>query len=459
MTNSSAASRAAPVEIVDCSLTAGQQALWDGAMSNEMLLPILPRLDGARLKAIEILDPFVFQSCATRLAEDPWERVRLAVKRLVHTPASVSLAGRYLFGRAPAGRETLQRALRLLSRAGITRIDCYDPLNDVLTLEALVQDAKAMGMQVCGGVVFALGDRYDGAYFALKARQLANLGCDAVSLLDFSGIFHPESVPAVIPAMLDELRDVPLELRTHCRSSRAEIACFSSLQFGVAAIHAASEPLAGGVSLPSTDFFLEHLAREGYQSFLARDAVHDVRDYFEGISGSWGFPKGSPLLYDPAVDRHQVPAGLISRVKAAENGRAEGAVLTEITALRTECGDLPMAMPIAAWLLERAQENVRTGVRKPYQLSDACEIEDSAAPVELGEADKLTAGHIGEVAMREFLCEREHRDRSGWHISGDTAMQYLLGELQRRPWVKELRVENRHKRFSAIADPAAEVVE
>ena len=214
MTNISPASKTG---IVDCSLTAGQASLWAGIMTNEMLLPIVPRLDKAGYKAVELLDPFVFTICADRLNEDPWERLRLAAKRLAHTPASVMLAGMYLFGTRPVGKKTLRQTLRLLAKNGVSRIDCYDPFNDVESLGQIVEECKVLGLTVCGGIVYAIGEAYDAKYFASKAHTLAKFGCNAIALLDFSGIFHPERVAEIIGALALQARTIPLELRTHCR--------------------------------------------------------------------------------------------------------------------------------------------------------------------------------------------------------------------------------------------------
>jgi len=342
-----------PVEIVDCTLTAGQASLWAGMMTNEMLLPIVPRLDKAGYKAVELLDPFVFTTSADRLGEDPWERLRLAAKRLAHTPASVSLAGTYLFGTRRVGKKTLRQTLRLLAKNGVTRVDCYDPFNDVDSLEPIVDECKALGMTVCGGVVYALGEAYDATYFAAKARRLAGFGCNAIALLDFSGIFHPERVPEVIGALALHARAIPLELRTHCRSSRAEIACLSSLDSGVSAIHAVSDPLSGAASLPATDFFAEHLEREGYRSDIDDATVTAISDYFAGVAEYYGLPKGAPMLYDIAIDEHQLPAAL---QREPIDDRFAG----ELVRLRAQLNDPPMALPVATWMCEQAAWNLDT---------------------------------------------------------------------------------------------------
>jgi len=424
-----------PVQIVDCTLTAGQAALWGGMMTNEMLLPIVPRMDKLGYKSVELLDPFVFGVCADRLGEDPWERLRLAAKRLSRTPASVSLAGTYLFGSRPVGKKALRRTIQLLARNGVARVDCYDPFNDIESLAPIVEECRSLGLTICGGIVYALGDAYDTKYFAEKAQRFAEFGCDAIALLDFSGMFHPERVQELLGALRPRIGRIPLELRTHCRSSRAEISCLSSLDHGVSAIHAVSEPLSGGVSLPSVDFFAEHLEREGYRSSLNDDGVAAVSDYFTGVAEFYGFPKGAPMLYDVAIDRYQLPAVL-------QNARTEDERFRrELARICGELGDPPMALPIATWLCEQVTANVENGWRGTAHVRLKMRRERTLAAD--ASEDDVTLMHLSDGAMRSFKAARADADRSAWEIYADTPAAQLLAELARRPWIREISVEHR----------------
>lgn len=409
MTNFPGVAPKGQVRIIDCTLSAAQGVLWRGAMTNEMLLPIMQRLDQAGFEAIEIIDPFVFESCLTCLGEDPWTRIHLAGKRLARTSAAVWVAGRYLFGRSPATDAELRSTVFRLALSGISRLGCYDPLNQVVDLKVVIGEAKAAGLTVCGGIVFALGEIYDAAYFCRLARTLADLGCHSVAILDLSGIFHPERAREVVPAICAELGEIPLEIRTHCRSSRAEIACFASLEGGATTIHAASEPLSGGDSVPSIDFFVEHLAREGYGSMLDRGVVAAARDYFEGVADYWSLPKASPRLYEAAVDRHQLPVVLESRLAEAFERYGRERFLEAVVAARAARGDPPMAFPTALSLCEQVEDNLRgsapRAVREPVAVDTAI------------------------------------TDRSGWDVHADTPLEHLLGELERRPWVRRIRIE------------------
>lgn len=298
------------VGIRDTSLTEGQLCVWQGALTNDMLLPILPRMDRVGFASIEILDPAAFKGCLLLTGEDPWLRVRLAAKRLDKTPAAVSLAGPNLFGDEPAPLDESRRAVRALARSGISLVQIYDPANDIDGLSTLIGLAAEAGLRVTGGIVFALGKPYDDRYFVERARTLASQGCEAVVLLDFAGTLHPERVRELIPALHAALGSTPLEIRTHCRSGRAEISCFAAIEKGASTLHCACEVLAGGDSVPSADYFMEHLAREGYRATLDADHLSAVSDYFGGIAELHSFPAPVQRLYDPQVDRDQFPVEL-----------------------------------------------------------------------------------------------------------------------------------------------------
>ena len=295
------------VGIRDTSLTEGQLCVWRGALTNDMLLPILPRMDRVGFASIELLDSAAFSSCVQLTGEDPWQRIRLAAKRLDNTPAAVSLAGTHLFGDEPAPLDESRRTIQALVRSGISVVQIYDPVNEVDRLSALFGLAADAGLAVVGGIVFALGGTYDDRYFVERARKLASLGCEAVALLDFAGILHPERVRDLIPALHAALGSTPLEVRTHCRSGRAEISCFAALENGAATLHCGCEVLAGGDSVPSSDYFMEHLAREGYRATLDAVELSAVSDYFGGIADLHSFPAPVQRLYDPQVDRDQFP--------------------------------------------------------------------------------------------------------------------------------------------------------
>ena len=376
-----------PIGIRDTTLTDGQLCVWHGAMTNEMLLPILPRMDGAGFRSIEIMDPAAFNACTLVAGEDPWERIRLAAKRLTHTPVAVSLAGTYLFGDAPAGADDARQTVQALTRSGIAVMQVYDPLNHVERAERLITLANDAGLQVVGAIVFALGEAYDNDYFIQRARALKQYGCEAIALLDFAGILHPERVRDIVPALRGELGSTTLEIRTHCRSGRAEISCFAALDNGVETLHAACEVVAGGDSVPSSDYFVEHLEREGFKTLLNADAIAAVCDYFGALADALGLPIAEQRLYDPNVDRHQFPIESEWQMTPAYD---------DIIRARADAGEPPMAPPTS------------------LQFCGAMPQPQRAVRVS---------------------------DREAWGIAAETPLQLLIAELERRPWVTRIRVQ------------------
>lgn len=435
--------------VVDTNLTAGQAALWGGMMTNEMLLPVIPLLDRAGYDAIEVLDPFIFGASVERLGEDPWERLRLVANRLTRTPAAASIAGRYLWGREEVPGKAARRVVTLLAHHGLGRLCCYDPLNDVLSMRDMIEEARDAGLAVFGGIVFALDEDYTEEYFCSRARLLAELGCSGITVLDFSGTFHPECAERFVPPLRTAIGDLPLEIRTQCRSGRAELACFMSLERGANVVHAASDALSGGDSVPSIDFFAEHLGREGFASPIERDAVASIRDYFEGVRDFWNLPRASVKLYDADVDRHQVPVELESTLEEWCESFGRARFLAEVAAVRANSGHPPMAFPVARWLCEHAARNLAEGTPgTPYPLERARRV---SALEDFSTAKAVTASHFSDDVLRRSEHLAENVDRTAWDISARTPLELLAGELERRSWVRQLRVSSGSFVFEAAA--------
>ena len=196
-----------------------------------------------------------------------------------------------------------------------------------------------------------------------------------------------------------------------------------SLDNGVSAIHAASEPLSSGVSLPSIDFFAEHLEREGYRSEIDDATVAAISDYFTGVAEYYGLPKGAPMLHDVAIDRHQLPAVL--QRERGPGDRFED----ELAWIQTDLGNPPMALPVATWICEQAAWNLENGTREVSHLREKLRGDKSGGDVE--SEDDVTALHISSGAMRAFTQTRLEVDRSAWDIHADTPAAQLLGELAR----------------------------
>ena len=474
------------VRFADTTLGDAQQSLWGGCMDNDMLLPYLARMDEIGFCSIEIMNGSVFEQCVRALEEDPWERMRLCAEQAVKTPLGVRTRGQYLFGRRPLADGVVAAGIERLAVNGIRRHLCYDPLNDLRMLEVSIEASKRHGLRICGGLVFSRSPVHTNDYYADKAAELVARQVDSVCLLDPCGVLHPESVRTLVPRLVDALGDdVPLEINAHCRSGRTEIVYLESVRLGARVLHTTTIPLAGSVSLPPTEYFVEHLGRHGATMKPRPEQLDSMADYFAASAEARGLPLGAHQLHDPDVDRAEIPCAFLARLRELvgqhrlEEAMAE--VMDEIGRVREDLGYSTMAMPLAEVVCSQALLNVvrrnryeeltddivayATGrygrppaaiathlVRRAAALAGAPEPSAGAStPPTVDEIRKRRGPLDGDDLVLSALFEpealaplfeaRERRHREGRTVRGaGTPLQELIEEIERRPAVRWIRV-------------------
>ena len=474
------------VWFADTTLGDAQQSLWGACMDNDMLLPYLARMDDLGFCSIEIMNGTVFEQCVRVLKEDPWERMRLCAEQAVNTPLGVRTRGQYLFGRRPLADDVVAAGIERLAVNGIRRHLCYDPLNDLRMLEASIEASKRQGLRICGGLVYSRSPAHTNEYYAGKAAELAARQVDSVCLLDPCGVLHPEAVQNLVPRMVDVLGDgIALEINAHCRSGRTEIVYLEAVRLGARVLHTTTTPLAGSVSLPPTEYFVEHLGRQGAVMQPRLEPLESMADYFAASAEARGLPLGEHRLHDPDVDRAEIPCSFLTRfhelVRKHRLEEAMARVVDEIRRVRKDLGYPTMAMPLAEVVCSQALLNVIRGkrneeltgevveyamgrygspaaaiapglVRRAAALARDAEPPAGASPPPtvdeirrrsgLDDGDDLMLSALFEPeALAPLFEARERSHREGRTVRrAGTPLDELIGELERRPAVRWIRV-------------------
>ena len=474
------------VQFADTTLSDAQQSLWGACMDNEMLLPYLSRMDDIGFGSIEIMNGAIFEHCVRALKEDPWERMRLCAGEAVKTPLGVRTRGRYLFGRRPLADDVVAAGIERLAVNGVRRHVCYDPLNDVRMLERPIEESKRHGLRVCGGLVYTRSPAHTNEYFAGKAAELAARQVDSVCLLDPCGVLTPEAARCLVPGLMDVLGDtVPLEIGAHCRSGRTEIVYLEAVRLGARVLHTATNPLAGTVSVPPAEYFVEHLGRQGVRTRPGPKPLEGMADYFAASAEARGLPLGEHQLHDPDVDRVEIPCSFLARfhelVREHHLAGATDEVTEEIRRVREDLGHPPMAMPLAEVVCTQALLNVVNGRRNQeltgeivaYALGrhgrppaamapdlvrratamarDAEASGGSSAPPTFDEVRRQSGLRDGDDLVLSALFEpdalaalfeaRDRRRLDGRTVRrAGTPLDELVREIERRPAVRWIRV-------------------
>lgn len=474
------------VQFADTTLGDAQQTLWGACMDDDMLLPYVAHMDEIGFRSIEMMNATVFEQCVRVLEEDPWERMRRCAERAIRTPLGVRTRGQYLFGRRPLADDVVAAGVERLAANGIRRHLCHDPLNDLRMLDVSIEASRRHGLRVCGGLVYSRSPVHTHEYYAGKAAELAARGVDSVCLLDPCGVLRPEAVRDLVPRLVDALGDgVALEINAHCRSGRTEIVYLEAVRLGARVLHTATAPLAGAMSLPPTDYFVEHLGRQGTRMGPKPETLERMADWFAACAEARGLPLGEHRLHDPDVDRAEIPCSFLARFRELVRGQHLEERMTEVTdeigRVREDLGYPTMAMPLAEAVCTRALLNVCRGERNepltgeiveyaagrrgrppappaPGLVRRAAErgrdaesraaaslpptVDEVRRRSGLDDGDDLVLAALFEPESLTPLFEaraRRHREGRAVRRAG-TPLEELVAEIQRRPAVRWIRV-------------------
>lgn len=222
--------------IRDLTLRDGQQSSFATRMTQQQVDRVLPFYKDAGFYAMEVWGGAVPDSVMRYLGENPWDRLEKIKAAVGDVSKLTALSrGRNLFGYSPYSDEIIEGFCRnsIASGLGIMRI--FDALNDVDNVKSTVKFIKKYGgiadCAVCYTVDphFTAGERFKAmlrgrklpgpvftdAYFLDKARQMAALGADMITIKDMSGLIPPKRVAGLVKLFKSNL-SVPVDFHTHC---------------------------------------------------------------------------------------------------------------------------------------------------------------------------------------------------------------------------------------------------
>lgn len=152
-------------------------------------------------------------------------------------------------------KDLLEVTLKEFIRSGITKIRCFDALNDIENLELPESIKQAEGITFEGAICFThypdAPDRYTDAYFCKYAQALIDAGYTAIAIKDMSGQLTEQRVQTLVPALLEILRPADIPLSLHCHSTNeatSKAAIAMAIECGINGIESCEGVLSGGSS-------------------------------------------------------------------------------------------------------------------------------------------------------------------------------------------------------------------
>jgi oxaloacetate decarboxylase alpha subunit len=390
----------ATLQIVETSLRDGNQCLWGAlGIDTAKTLTIAPVMERAGYRAIDFTTSTHMGVAVRYKQEDPWERIRGMAEICQDTPLQFLSTGFRFIAWETASPEFMELAFRTLATNGIRRFALADPNNDAASnVEVARLVKRAGGEQVIGALVYSISPIHDDAHYAAAARTMAaSPDIEALYIKDPGGLLSAKRAATLIPAVMAEIGDKPLELHNHCTTGLAEPACLEAADLGVVAVQCASGGAADGTSNPPITRMIANLRAMGHTIDIDEDAAREVAEYFTALAEAEGLPTGRPMHFDAAYLRHQLPGGMVGTMRRhlADHGvpELEGAVIEEMGRVREELGWPIVMTPFAQMLQTQAVLNV-TGAER-YGV-----IPDEIIRYALGKFGRPNVPIAGEVMDR-----------------------------------------------------------
>ncbi len=353
------------IHFVDTTLRDGSQSLWAMNMPASAMLPIAEQMDKAGFESMEFFVAVMFKKYVVELKEDPWDWVRLGVKKFKRTRL------RHHGGMHGAFEKTPTCILRLLMERlisyGITLNRTSNCWNDYDAFKEELDELKPLGMQTVANLIYSVSPRHTDEYYARKAREAAAIKPYRICLKDVGGLMTPERTRRLVPIIQQNIGDIPLEFHAHCSSGQAPACYLEAAKLGVRTLHTAVPPLANGSGQPSIFNTAKNLRLLGHTPCVDETALEPVRDHFMEVAKTHGFPVGAPVEYDYGQYLYQIPGGMISnmrhQLKLVGQEHKMPQVLEETIRVRAEFGYPIMVTPLSQYVATQAALNVITGER------------------------------------------------------------------------------------------------
>src|SRR5690242_1046061 len=199
-------------------------------------------MERAGFKAIDFTTSTHMGVAVRYKQEDPWERIRAMAEICKDTPLQFLSTGFRFIAWETASPEFMELAFKTLATNGIRRFALADPNNDAdSNVEVAKLVKRAGGEQVVGALVFTLSPIHDDAHYAAAARTMAaSPDIGSLYIKDPGGLLSAARARTLIPAIMAEIGDKPLELHNHCTTGLAEPTCLEAADLGVSAVQCAS---------------------------------------------------------------------------------------------------------------------------------------------------------------------------------------------------------------------------
>ena len=205
----------------------------------------------------------------------------------------------------------------------------FDALNDVDNVKSTVKYVKQYGGIADCAVCYTVDPKYPepgfwarltgkknpapvftDAYFLDKARQMAALGADMITIKDMSGLIPPRRVATLVRLFKKNL-SVPVDFHTHCTPGYGLASVLSAIVAGVDVVDTNCWYFAGGTGAPAIELVHVFCKKLGIDTGVNMEAVAKINAQLREIrkelnQSVFGTEKPEPKPFNPLTD--ELPA-------------------------------------------------------------------------------------------------------------------------------------------------------
>ena len=332
------------LKIRDLSLRDGQQSSFATRMTQAEIERVLPYYKDAHFFAMEVWGGAVPDSVMRYLGENPWHRLESIKKEVGDVSKLTALSrGRNLFGYAPYTDEIIEGFCRNSIESGLGIMRIFDCLNDVDNVKSTIKYVKKYGGIADCAVCYTVDPKYPKLsffqklmgkknpapvftddYFVSKAKELAALGADMITIKDMSGLIPPQRVSALVKKLKAAV-NVPIDFHTHCTPGYGLASVYAAIAAGVDVVDTNCWWFGGGTGAPALELVYLFCQKLGIDLGVNMEAVAKINEQLKDIRSElnisvFGKDKPAPKPFNPVVDATpaEVEALLDKAVAAAE---------------------------------------------------------------------------------------------------------------------------------------------
>jgi oxaloacetate decarboxylase alpha subunit len=399
------------IHFVDTTLRDGQQSLWALGMRTGAMLPIAAQMDRVGFESMEFFVSIMIKKYVREHKENPWIWLREGTKRFSRTRLRNhgGMHGSGAFEKLPPA--VMRLLMERVVSYGITLTRTSNCWNDFEEMKEELHQLREVGMETVVNLIYSVSPRHSDSYYAEKARQAAAIRPYRICFKDVGGLLTPERARTLIPVILQNAGDIPVEYHAHCNNGLAPLCYLEAVKLGITTLHTAIPPLANGSSQPSILNLARNLRALGYTPVINDEEVTPIENHFTAVAKKAGLPIGKPFAYDESQYQHQVPGGVISnlrhqlRLVGKEDKLPE--TLEEAARVRRDFGYPIMVTPLSQFVVSQAAINVIVGER--YK-----EVTDQVIQYAMGLWGK-EAPHLMDPDVKDKILSRSRaKDWQAW---------------------------------------------